>query len=198
QLLMLRGRDAAADRPGAGGLLMIDLDDFKEVNDTLGHPIGDEVLVAFAGRIQEHVREEDAVARLGGDEFAVLMAHRPDPAMLDSVAQRLGDAFAEPLETSAGPLRVCASLGLVTFGQAAYSDTEARVLSPVHAADREAQVGAEPDTDPDALMRAADLALYAAKAEGKHRWRRYHAELLDQALHRAELRSALDEALALG
>ncbi|WP_051450798.1 putative bifunctional diguanylate cyclase/phosphodiesterase [Actinospica robiniae] len=188
QLLMLRDQNAAAEDPGAGGLLMIDLDDFKEVNDTLGHPIGDEVLVAFAGRILEHVRAEDAVARLGGDEFAVLMAHRSDPSMLEAVAQRLGEAFDEPLETSAGPLRVAASLGLVAFGPAAYPET------PDEAQAQEA----DRDTDPDALMRAADLAMYAAKAEGKHRWRRYHAGLLDQAVRRSELRAALDETLAQG
>ena len=128
------------------------------------------------------------MARLGGDEFAVLMAHRSDPAMLEAVAQRLGEAFDEPLETSAGPLRVAASLGLVAFGPAAYP--ESMDEEEVHKADR--------DTDPDALMRAADLALYAAKAEGKNRWARYHTGLLDQAVRRSELRAALDETLAHG
>jgi diguanylate cyclase (GGDEF)-like protein/PAS domain S-box-containing protein len=162
---------------GSGGLLMVDLDDFKEVNDTLGHPIGDEVLVAVADRLAARVREADAVARLGGDEFAVLLAHGPDPAELERIAQRLVDAFDEPLETSAGPLRVAASLGLAVFGTHGLGDQSA---------------------DPDALLRNADLALYEAKAEGKHRWHRYHSGLLDQAVHRAELRAALDEALLSG
>jgi len=184
RLVMHEACDAGSGRAGAAGLLMVDLDDFKEINDTLGHPIGDEVLVAVAERLTENVREEDAVARLGGDEFAVLMAHGPAQAELDTVTQRVLDAFDEPMESNAGPLRVTASLGLAVLGETAELGGEER----------------DPDenSQADALMRAADLALYAAKAEGKHRWRRYHAELLDQALHRAELRSALDEALALG
>ncbi|MEY9927524.1 diguanylate cyclase (GGDEF)-like protein/PAS domain S-box-containing protein [Catenulispora sp. GP43] len=184
RLLMHEDLDAGTGRMGAAGLLMVDLDDFKEINDTLGHPIGDEVLVAVAGRLTENVREEDAVARFGGDEFAVLMAHGPERAGLEAVAQRVLDAFDEPVESNAGPLRVTASVGLAVLGETAGSGGGGH--------------GPEEDGDPDALMRAADLALYAAKAEGKARWRRYHAELLDQAVRRAELRSALDDALAHG
>ena len=184
RLLMDETRDAASGRTGAAGLLMVDLDDFKEINDTLGHPVGDEVLVAVAERLMENVREEDAVARFGGDEFAVLMAHGPDQAELEAIAQRVLDAFDEPVESAAGPLRVTASIGFAVLGETDGSIAEER--------------GPDENADPDALMRAADLALYAAKAEGKHRWRRYHAELLDQAVRRAELRSALDEALASG
>jgi len=184
RLLMLEDVDAPAMRPGSGGLIMIDVDDFKEVNDTLGHPVGDEVLVAVAGRIAGHLREGDAVARLGGDEFAVLVTDGTGRAGLEAVAQRLVDAFDEPLETSAGPLRAAVSLGLALFGRTGPPEGGARVPHR--------------DADVAALMRAADLALYAAKADGKHRWRRYHAGLLDQAVQRAELRSALDEALALG
>ena len=180
---MLAEYTVATARPGAGGLLLIDLDDFKEVNDTLGHPIGDEVLVAFARRILEHVRPEDSVARLGGDEFAVLTAHGPDPFVLELIAQRLVEACDEPLETGAGPLRVVASLGFATFGQVSVVEEEV--------------TGPDGHTDPDTLMRAADLALYAAKADGGNRWRRYHSGLLDQAVRRAELRSALDEAIEL-
>ena len=159
---------------------MIDLDDFKEVNDTLGHPIGDEVLVAVAERITSRVRAADLVARLGGDEFAVLLAYGPDPAELEGIAQRLVDAFHEPLETSAGPLRVAATLGLAVAGPGQQADPR------------------EPRPGPDALLRNADLALYEAKAAGKRRWHRYHSGLLDQAVHRAELRAALDRAPALG
>ena len=184
RVLMDEACDASSGRMGVAGLLMVDLDDFKEINDTLGHPIGDEVLVAVAERLTENVREEDAVARFGGDEFAVLMAPGPDQTELERIAQRVLDAFDEPVESNAGPLRASASLGLAVLGETAGPGGD----------------GAGPDenSDPDALLRAADLALYAAKADGKHRWRRYHAELLDQAVHRAELRSALDEALARG
>jgi diguanylate cyclase (GGDEF)-like protein/PAS domain S-box-containing protein len=183
-LRLLMHQNGGKAPPDVAGLLMIDLDDFKEVNDTLGHQVGDEVLVAVTRRLVGHVREQDTVARLGGDEFAVLMAHTPDASTLEAIAQRLIDAFDEPLATSAGPLRVTASLGLAVFGQTDGAGGE--------------EGGQDRTEDPDALMRAADLALYAAKAQGKQRWRRYNAELLDQAVHRAELRSALDEALALG
>ena len=221
RLLMQEDRDPASGRMGAAGLLMVDLDDFKEINDTLGHPIGDEVLVAVAERLTANVREDDAVARFGGDEFAVLMAHDPERvgseragperagleraglerAGLEAIAQRVLDAFDEPVESNAGPLRVTASLGLAVLGE-----TEGSGSGSGFGAGDGAGGGGEPDPDadedpdsePDALMRAADLALYAAKAEGKARWRRYHAALLDQAVRRAELRSALDDALALG
>jgi diguanylate cyclase (GGDEF)-like protein/PAS domain S-box-containing protein len=184
RLLMHEACDSDSAGMGAVGLLMVDLDDFKEINDTLGHPIGDEVLVAVAERLTANVREDDAVARFGGDEFAVLMAHGPDQAEAETIAQRVLDAFDVPVESNAGPVRVTASLGLAGPGETAGPGGAER--------------GPEENADPDALMRAADLALYAAKAEGKHRWHRYHSELLDQAVHRAELRLALDEALALG
>jgi diguanylate cyclase (GGDEF)-like protein/PAS domain S-box-containing protein len=184
RLLMREAYDTGPDQKGAVGLLMVDLDDFKEINDTLGHPIGDEVLVAVADRLTANVREGDAVARFGGDEFAVLMAAGREQGELETIAQRVLDAFDAPVESNAGPLRVTASLGLAVLGETAGSGGD--------------ELGPEEDADADALMRAADLALYAAKAEGKHRWRRYHAELLDQAVYRAELRAALDEALALG
>ncbi|GAA1986624.1 putative bifunctional diguanylate cyclase/phosphodiesterase [Catenulispora subtropica] len=186
RLLMHEAADAGPGGMDAAGLLMVDLDDFKEINDTLGHPIGDEVLVAVAERLTENVREGDAVARFGGDEFAVLMAPGPDQAGLETIAQRVLDAFDEPVESNAGPLRVTASVGLAVLGETDGSGGG------------EHGPGEEADNDPDALTRAADLALYAAKAEGKHRWCRYHSELLDQAVRRAELRAALDEALAHG
>jgi diguanylate cyclase (GGDEF)-like protein/PAS domain S-box-containing protein len=166
ELLQSGFAGARSTRPG--GLLMIDLDDFKEVNDTLGHPVGDELLAAVAVRIGETVRAEDVVARLGGDEFAVLLGPA-SPAALEAVAQRLVGAFDSPFHTSAGPLRAACSVGLAI---------------------------AEPDrSDPDELLRNADLALNEAKDEGKHRWRRYDARLLNGLVRRSNLRAALDRAL---
>ena len=167
--LLEAGAMPTGDPPS--GLILIDLDDFKEVNDTLGHPIGDEMLIAVAKRITEQVRPQDTVTRLGGDEFSVLLSTDPRGASLERVAQRLVDAFDTPFETTAGPLPAGASVGLAV---------------------------AEPNMDPALLLRDADLALYAAKTEGKHRWQRYHSGLLDTALRRANLRKALDETLHEG
>ena len=167
ELLQSSFAGEAFERPG--GLLMIDLDDFKEVNDTLGHPVGDELLAAVAARIGETVRADDVVARLGGDEFAVLLGPPPTTEALENLAHRMVAAFGPPFGTSAGPLRAACSVGLAVV-------------------DRDAR-------DPDELLRNADLALNEAKEEGKHRWLRYDARLLDGAVQRSNLRAALDEAL---
>jgi diguanylate cyclase (GGDEF)-like protein/PAS domain S-box-containing protein len=155
-----------------GGLILLDLDDFKEVNDTLGHPIGDELLIGVARRLTGSVRPADAVARLGGDEFAVLLGQGSNDEH-EAIARRLIAAFEPSFDTSAGPLRVGASAGLAVT-------------------DRD-----EP-RDLDLLLRNADLALYEAKEEGKHTWKRYRSNLLDAAVNRSELRTALDETLRHG
>ncbi|MBR7832121.1 EAL domain-containing protein [Actinospica durhamensis] len=160
-----------ASAPPVGGLILLDLDDFKEVNDTLGHPIGDELLIGVARRLAGSVRPEDAVARLGGDEFAVLLGQGSNEEH-EAIARRLIAAFDPTFDTTAGPLRAAASAGLaVTDGEPA---------------------------DLDLLLRNADLALYEAKEEGKHTWKRYRSTLHDAAVNRSELRTALDEALRHG
>jgi EAL domain-containing protein (putative c-di-GMP-specific phosphodiesterase class I) len=108
------------------------------------------------------------------------------------------DAFDDPLESSAGPLRVTASLGLAVFQTDDQTDDQTGDRTAEAEDGKHEPADHAGHADPDVLMREADLALYAAKAEGKHRWRRYDSELLDQAVHRAELRSGLDEALARG
>ncbi len=155
-----------------GGLILLDLDDFKEVNDTLGHPIGDELLIGVARRLTSSVRSEDTVARLGGDEFAVLLGQGANDEH-EAIARRLIAAFEPPFDTTAGPLRAGASAGLAVTDR-----------------------GAPPDLD--LLLRNADLALYEAKEEGKHTWKRYRSTLLDAAVNRSQLRTALDETLRHG
>ncbi|HWL37660.1 MAG TPA: sensor domain-containing diguanylate cyclase [Frankiaceae bacterium] len=93
-------------------LLVVDLDDFKAVNDRYGHVVGDEVLVGTAARLRESVRLGDLVARIGGDEFAVLFEKVPDPGLLSEIAERVARRCAEPYATTAGPVRCRASVGL--------------------------------------------------------------------------------------
>ncbi len=129
--------------PGAQvvAVLSIDLDRFKNVNDTLGHPVGDELLRLVALRLRECVRPSDLVARLGGDEFAIVQADAPQPDAAESLAARLVQAMALPFEIGANQVCVGASVGVA--------------LSPEHG------------VATDDLLKKSDLALYQAKANGR-------------------------------
>ena len=153
------------------GVLFADLDDFKVVNDTMGHGVGDELLVAAAERLVGLIRDCDTVARLGGDEFALLVGNAADSAAVEEVADRIVAAFSEPFVLASG-----AMLTTVTVGVATTQDS----------------------ADTDELLRQADLALYAAKAAGKRQWRRYRPVLSAGLIRRRELQAALEEALASG
>ena len=154
------------------GVLFIDLDDFKKVNDTLGHAAGDQLLIGVANRIAGALRADDTAARLGGDEFAALVENVQDPGAVEETAQRILAALAEPIRMDDGSeLTAVASIGITTTPEA--------------------------DT-PDELLRQADLALYVAKGAGKNQWRRYQAHLHSAMVERLELRSALDHAVHEG
>ncbi|MBU2662448.1 EAL domain-containing protein [Actinoplanes bogorensis] len=154
------------------GVLFIDLDDFKKVNDTLGHAAGDQLLVGVANRIAGALRADDTAARLGGDEFAALVENVQDPGAVEETAQRILAALAEPIAMDDGSeLTAVASIGITTTPEA---DTA------------------------DELLRQADLALYVAKGAGKNQWRRYQAHLHGAMVERLELRSALDHAVHEG
>jgi diguanylate cyclase (GGDEF)-like protein/PAS domain S-box-containing protein len=159
-------------RGGHSAMMMFDLDDFKVVNDTLGHAAGDELLMAIARRLLSGVRIGDTVARLGGDEFAVLMDDVHDLAEAETVAARLVDATLEPFQIFGEELRMGASAGLVIIG----SDLPSTALSE--------------------LLKKADLALYAAKERGKGRVVTYveelHVHVLDRAAHKSDLTRALE------
>ena len=151
------------------GVLFVDLDDFKVVNDTLGHSVGDELLVEAAGRLHQLVRGSDTAARLGGDEFALLIANAKDTAAVEAAAERVVSAFAEPFALATGLVTSTVTVGVAT------------TLDSV---------------DTDELLRHADLALYAAKAAGKRQWRRYQPVLSTGLLRRRELQEALEEAVS--
>jgi diguanylate cyclase (GGDEF)-like protein/PAS domain S-box-containing protein len=140
--------EAAASTAGGGqqvGVLYLDLDGFKPVNDQLGHGVGDEVLAAVARRLTGAVREGDVVARLGGDEFAVLCPALASAEELGSLAARLVDVVAEPFEVRGEQVRLGVSVGAS--------------LAPVGA------------SSGDQLVEAADRALYEVKGAGKGGWR---------------------------
>jgi diguanylate cyclase (GGDEF)-like protein/PAS domain S-box-containing protein len=160
---------AAVRRNGAtAGVLFVDLDDFKVVNDTMGHGVGDELLAATARRLAGLIRESDTAARLGGDEFALLIGNVAGSAAVEAAAARVVQAFSEPFALASG-----AVLTTVTVGVATTQDS----------------------ADTDELLRHADLALYAAKAAGKRQWRRYQPVLSAGLIRRRELQAALEEAV---
>jgi diguanylate cyclase (GGDEF)-like protein len=169
--LLYRRLDTALAHRAEGrvvALLIVDLDRFKEVNDALGHHMGDQLLRQVGPRLASHLRRDDLLVRLGGDEFAVLLADT-DPASATGVAQRLLDALQEPFDLEGVALHVDASIGLA--------------LCPDHA-----------DTA-IALLQRADVAMYQAKA-GHHGWQTYALVGQHQARDRLQtiedLRAALD------
>jgi len=161
-------------RRGEGfALLYLDLDRFKDVNDTLGHPVGDLLLREVASRLSQEVRETDVVARLGGDEFAVIQSGVNQPAGAQILAGRLIDAVGQPYSIEDHSVIIGVSIGI------ALSD------------------GASGTTDADTLMRNADLALYRAKEDGRGDLRFFDPDMdaLAQGRRKLELdlRRALEE-----
>ena len=153
-------------------VLFLDLDEFKEVNDTLGHRAGDELLRSLAPRLSGAVRATDTVARLGGDEFAVLCEDLTSEGEADELADRLLAAISRPVEALGAEMRVTGSIGIA--------------LS--HAG----------DTDPDALVRDADTALYRAKEQGRARSARFEEKLRSRAEARVRTEAELRRALRSG
>ncbi|HEX6871344.1 MAG TPA: EAL domain-containing protein, partial [Micromonosporaceae bacterium] len=153
------------------GVLFIDLDDFKVVNDTMGHEMGDELLVSVARKLSATLRTNDVAARLGGDEFAALIEDARDTDDVELVAERMIAMFAEPFLINGTQLHASASIGVATTADA---------------------------SDGRDLLRQADLALYVAKGAGKGRWRRYQSALHTAIVERLQLRAELDQAIPDG
>ena len=169
-------RDALAEglrRGGNGALLLLDLDDFKGVNDTLGHTAGDELLRSVALRLREVVRPGDLVARLGGDEFAVLMQHGVDAEEAEALAARLIVAIGRPFELPGRHQRIGGSVGVALFGAAA----------------------GEPDLGAEELFVRADMALYAAKEAGRGRHLVYSPALGERSRRRLAIEQGLRQAV---
>lgn len=161
---------ARADRGGALlAVMILDLDNFKEINDALGHAVGDQVLTEAARRLQSCLRGIDTLARLGDDEFAVLLEGAADFNEISLVAQRLLAAVAERAEVAGHELYLSASIGLAVY--------------PVD------------DQDPEALLRSAHLAMHHAKREGRNNYQRFSHDMTARTERYAELKIRLRRAL---
>jgi diguanylate cyclase (GGDEF)-like protein len=151
-----------------GALLLVDLDDFKSVNDTFGHGAGDALLQAVAGRLRALVDPGDMLSRLGGDEFALLL-NEATSERVERLGRKICARLSDPYEIEGRTVLVGACVGSALVGVDAATTAE--------------------------LLVAADLALYAAKADGRSRWRAFEPGLMAGALKRAQLGLALREAL---
>ena len=161
----------AASRSGQfGALLLIDIDHFKDVNDTLGHAAGDQLLSKVAQRMRDCTRREEPPARLGGDEFGIVLTGLTSPNGAATVAEKLLRALNDPVPLSGHDIHIGASVGITIF--------------PVDGG------------DPDHLLRNADLALYRAKAQGRGAYAFYALDMSYDGQNRLELlrdlRGALD------
>jgi diguanylate cyclase (GGDEF)-like protein len=164
---------AALDgRPDAcASILLIDLDRFKSVNDTLGHPIGDAVLRLVAQRLRSVVRESDVIARLGGDEFAVLISHPVSKAELSDLASRVVDLLQRTYLVGGQVANIGASVGVA--------------------------VAPKDGPSPESLLKAADLALYEAKSSGRNSFLFFDPCLEQKAQSRRQMELELRKALPL-
>jgi diguanylate cyclase (GGDEF)-like protein/PAS domain S-box-containing protein len=161
-------------------VLFLDLDGFKEVNDSLGHLAGDQLLVRVADRLTDSVREGDVVARFGGDEFAVLIRSVLGAGEAELVAQRIVDELHEPFRIGTRDLHVRGSIGLASY--AALADTET----------------GDTKDNAEQLMRNADLAMYKAKGAGGSSFASYDPQMLAGLVERLELEADLRLALDRG
>jgi diguanylate cyclase (GGDEF)-like protein len=156
-------------RGGSFAVLYLDLDRFKIVNDSLGHLVGDELLVAASRRLESCLRQGDALARVGGDEFAIFLNALFDDGQAQGIAFRIQDALSAPFSIGGREVFTSASIG-IAFGPAHY-------------------------TNPDEMMRDADTAMYHAKARGKARHEVFdevmHARVRDRLTLENELRRAI-------
>jgi diguanylate cyclase (GGDEF)-like protein len=163
-------RETLGTAQGEVAVLFIDLDDFKTVNDSLGHAAGDELLVSVASRLRSCLRPEDVVARLGGDEFAVMVEDNRDAEEAATrVARRIMDAFVMPLSVGSESVSVYVSVGIAN--------------SEDH------------DKSAEELIRDADVAMYKAKTSGKGRFQIFHPSMGAAVLERHGLKEELRQAI---
>ena len=157
---------AALDEGGGrrGAVLFVDLDDFKTVNDTLGHAAGDELLRQVADRVVGSRRQDDTVARLGGDEFAVLLPDAANVEEAEAVAEQILRDFEEPAQILGRSVQIRASIGVAV---------------------------ASPEGDAESIMQNADTAMYQAKSLGKNQYIRFHASMYESSLRRYNLQTDL-------
>ncbi|MEO6318289.1 MAG: EAL domain-containing protein [Acidimicrobiales bacterium] len=157
-----------SSHPSTAALLFLDLDDFKQINDGLGHAAGDQLLIAVARRLAECVRPGDTVARLGGDEFGILLEHPCDTSEAVRAAARMVEVLALPLAVGDLQLTARASIGIAISHEGA---------------------------DAQSLLRDADIAMYEAKGSSRTAWVVFDPDMRTAAAGRISLRSDLERAL---
>ncbi|MES9860337.1 MAG: EAL domain-containing protein [Candidatus Thiodiazotropha sp. LLP2] len=150
-------------------VLFLDLDNFKLINDSLGHDVGDHVLNEAAWRLQDSMRSDDIVCRLGGDEFTVIIKNATDQDQLSDIAESIINVFSLPIKCSNRELRISTSIGIVQFPQDGHDENE--------------------------LIKNADTAMYAAKHDGKNRYRFYTMDMHRDMRDYLELESSLRKAI---
>ena len=152
--------------------LCLDLDYFKQVNDTIGHPIGDALLCAVAKRLNECISDTDFVARLGGDEFAIIQTQVEQPVSAKALAQRLVDAISKPFIVEGHEIVIGTSVGI--------------------------SIAPNDSTDADVLLKCADMALYRAKEQGRNGFSVFETTMDTKMHERRTLEIDLRKALAVG
>jgi diguanylate cyclase (GGDEF)-like protein len=155
-------------------VLCLDLDHFKDVNDTLGHAAGDRLLNLVVMRLQDNIRAVDTLARLGGDEFAIVQSGGIQPHFAETLAARLITLLAQPFDLDGHQAVIGVSIGI------AIATGEDGVVSP------------------EVMLQQGDMALYSAKAAGRSAFRFFQQEMNDSLAHRKELEADLRKALAEG
>jgi diguanylate cyclase (GGDEF)-like protein len=150
-------------------MLCLDLDQFKSVNDTLGHPIGDELLKLVADRLRGCTREPDTIARLGGDEFAIIMVQMKEPMDAASLSRRIRDSIIRPYQVDGHQIVTDISIGI--------------------------SIAPADGTEPDVLLKNADMALYGAKADGRGTYRFFEPDMNTRMKVRRDLEMDLRKAL---
>ncbi|HEV2906929.1 MAG TPA: EAL domain-containing protein [Actinomycetota bacterium] len=155
--------------PSSVAVLFLDLDRFKVINDSLGHNVGDELLVSVAGRLREAVRPSDTVARIGGDEFVVVCEDITGIEDAARIAQRIADALSSAFELNGDEVLLATSVGIALSGGS--------------------------DDSPESLLRDADAAMYRAKEAGRNRYEVFDSSMRVEAVERLEMEQALRRAL---
>ncbi len=150
-------------------LFFIDLDRFKQINDSLGHAVGDDLLKVVTGRLKAAIRKEDTLARLGGDEFTIIMEELSNAQDSSVLAQKILEVLQQPIEIDGHKLYVSSSIGISLYPQ--------------------------DDTDAGNLLKYADAAMYRAKEEGRNNFQFYSSEMTELALERLVMTTSMRQAL---
>ncbi|MES2019527.1 MAG: EAL domain-containing protein [Pseudomonadota bacterium] len=166
---LTRSLEQAAEHRWSVGVLFLDVDRFKNINDTLGHPCGDELLRQFASRLVDSLRVRDTIGRFGGDEFAAILMLPEGPQTAVAVVDKIRDSLRRPFDLSGHEVTVTASIGITIYP--------------------------EDGLDADTLIKYADTAMYRAKEAGRDAFRFFTAEMNAQSLARLDLENALRRAI---